>query len=281
MAMNGKIMVLKSSGEKQPFSSEKLKSSLLRAGATEDLAQSILEDILDFFTEETTTREIYRKAFQLLRRKVSGTAARYSLKNAIMELGPTGYPFEIFVGELFKAQGYQVEVSQIMQGCCITHEVDVVALNGQKKIIVECKYHNSQGAISNVKVPLYIHARFNDIIRKQQEINPEEKLETEGWIVTNTRFSEDAAVYGRCAGLRLVGWDYPKEGSLKDWVEKSGRFPVTALTGLSKNQKKLLLDKGVILCRQLMEEKEVWQGLDLSDRARKKIISEIKELTGL
>lgn len=271
-------MVLKSSGEKQAFSSEKLKGSLLRSGATEELAQSILEEILDYFREETTTKEIYRKAFQLLRKNVRGTAARYSLKNAIMELGPSGYPFEQFVGELFRSKGYTVDVSQIIQGCCITHEVDVVARNGNKKIIVECKYHNSQGAISNVKVPLYIHARFNDIIKNHEATNPEEKLEFEGWIVTNTRFSDDAATYGRCAGLNLIAWDYPKEGSLKQWVEKTGYFPVTVLTNLTKSQKQQLINSGIILCKHLLDNKNALAPFGLSEKAKAKIFDEIKEL---
>jgi hypothetical protein len=44
-----------------------------------------------------------------------------------MDMGPSGHPFEHFVGELLRAQGYVIQISQIVQGACVAHEIDVVA----------------------------------------------------------------------------------------------------------------------------------------------------------
>lgn len=55
----------------------------------------------------------------------------------------------------------------------------------------------------------------------------------QGCVVTNTRFSADAAQYGRRMNMNLVGWDNPKHNRLKDWIDGSGLHPVTCLTSLT------------------------------------------------
>ena len=115
--------------------------------------------------------------------------------------------------------GYEVKVGQVVQGQCVRHEVDVVAHNNHQQFMVECKYYNSQGKYCNVKVPLYIHSRFNDIRQMWKSTPGLENLSFHGWVVTNTRFTKDALDYGRCVGLRLVGWDYPRKEALKDMAK--------------------------------------------------------------
>ena len=62
-----------------------------------------------------------------------------------MELGPSGFPFENFIGHIFRHDGYSTDVGVIMQGNCVTHEVDVLACKDDRCYIVECKYHNQAG----------------------------------------------------------------------------------------------------------------------------------------
>jgi hypothetical protein len=271
-------LIKKASGETEPFSKEKLEGSLRRAGANEELISVIIDEILSWLKDGTSTKMIYTKAFNLLKRKKSSMAARYSLKKAIMELGPTGYPFEHFVGQLIKQQGFDIQVGQIIHGQCIDHEVDVVATSGNKQYLVECKFYNSQGKNANVKVPLYIHSRVNDIIKKRQSIPEFNNLSFHGMIVTNTRFTSDAIDYGKCAGLHLVSWDYPKDHSLKDMVEKNGIFPITALTSLKSLQKNKLLEEGVVLCRQLCSQPDLLEGMGLSKNDISKVLIEAKDL---
>ena len=278
--MPDKYLIQKSSGEKQHYSVEKLHNSLRLAGASKETISFIISEIEKGLSSGITTRNIYKKAFRLLRQKQHSIAARYSLKNAIMELGPTGYPFEKFVGELFKMQGYSVEVGIIVDGRCVTHEVDVIARTKKLTVMVECKYHNTAGKICNVQVPLYIKSRFDDI-RTVLMKQPQENNKTfEGWVVTNTRFSGDAEQYGRCAGLHLVGWDYPQTGSLKNLIENTGLFPVTALTGLNKRQKQQLIDNDIILCRDLQNNPELIDPLNLPPRVASRVMTEVRELCG-
>jgi len=275
---NKKFKILKASGEEQDFSEGKLRNSLHRSGASQSLVDAIVTEMYSYIREGITTRQIYDKAFQLLRKRVRSNAARYSLKRAIMELGPTGFPFERLVGEVFAKRGYTVEVSKTVRGKCVKHEVDVIAQKDNLTVMVECKYHNTQGKICNVHVPLYIRSRFNDIESVWRSDRQNENMCFEGWVVTNTRFSLDAEEYGICAGLKLVGWDFPHKGSLKEMVEKAGLLPITVITGLTSKQKQNLLEAGVLLCSELCEIPGLLEQLHLDPRKQVKVMEEVRDL---
>ncbi|WP_340115088.1 ATP cone domain-containing protein [Maribellus mangrovi] len=277
--MQNKHFVRKASGETEPFSQEKLENSLRKAGASEANISFIVNDIVNWLYEGVTTQKIYTRAFKLLRQKRGSLAARYKLKKAIMELGPTGYPFEHFVGELMKAEGYKVKTGQLIQGICVQHEVDVVATNSNTQCLMECKYHNSADKISNVQVPLYIRSRMNDIIERRKNDPEYEDLEFEGWVVTNTRFSEDATTYGMCSGLKMLSWDFPKNSGLKDRIEKHHLFPITSLTQLTHKQKQALMEAGVVLCRQILANRHELDKLGLTSTKHKRLMEEVEALT--
>ncbi len=276
--MNQTITVKKATGEKEPFSLEKLENSLKRVGADKESVSKITNEINNWIYEGISTKKIYRQAFRLLKKNKTGMAARYKLKKAIMELGPTGYPFEHFVGQLISHHGYEVEIGKIIQGQCVQHEVDVVATGNNKQFFVECKFYNSQGKQANVRVPLYIRSRVDDIIRKRESLPEFSKLSFKGWVVTNTRFTSEALEYGKCAGLHMLSWDYPKGHSLKDMIEKERFFPVTALTALNQLQKQVLLDEGIVLCRQICNTPEVVNKLDISNAKKKDLLEEVNKL---
>lgn len=279
--MTKKILVRKQSGEHQPFSEEKLEESIRRAGAPDYIAHQIVTEMRSVLFDGISTREIYRKAFQLLHRKMRSVAARYSLKNAIMELGPSGYPFEKFVGEIFRKQGFDTKTDQTIQGRCVQHEMDVVAEKSHLTIMVECKYRNDQSKISGVQVPLYVNSRMQDIEMVWKTKSENEGRRFEGWIVTNTRFSTDAEVFGTCAGLYLVSWGFPEKGNLRELVERYAIFPVTALTGLSKKQKLYLLEKNVILTDHLLQKPEFLHGFDLPEKKQQEILAEAATLSAV
>jgi hypothetical protein len=104
-SMAVQILVKKATGEMVPFSEQKLINSLKRAGADDNLIGIVVDDIVSRTKNGDSTRLIYKLAFSLLRKHTRSMAARYSLKNSIMDLGPSGYPFEFFIGEVFKLAG--------------------------------------------------------------------------------------------------------------------------------------------------------------------------------
>jgi len=276
--MSQQVIIRKQSGEKEAFDPDKLRASLRRAGASPRLAREVEKSISPMLEDGMTTSAVYRKAFQVLRKLQRATAARYSLKKAIMELGPSGYPFEHFVGQLLAHMGYKIEVGRVVKGQCISHEVDVVAHNDHQQFMVECKYYNSQGKYCNVRVPLYIHSRFKDIEGRWKSTPGLEKRSFHGWVFTNTRFTGDAMEYARCVGLRMVSWDYPPKEGLKDMIQQTGLFPVTVLTHLTRKQKQELLEQEIVLCRQLHRRQGVLDQLGLKPGVKKKVIDEIQDL---
>lgn len=272
------IYVIKANGESTIFDIQKLKASLRKSGASKELSDEIAIQVKDVIYDGISTSEIYKKAFARLQKQEMPLAARYKLKKAILELGPTGFPFEKFVSELLHHQGFQTKVGVMVEGHCIQHEVDVVAEKGEMHFMVECKFHSDQRRKCDVKTPLYIQSRFKDVEQFWQKKAGHKKKFHKGWIFTNTRFTADASKYGACIGLMLVSWDYPKGGSLKERIEASGLHPITCLTSLKENEKQSLLEKGIILCKKLFEDTQILYELGLNEEQVEPVLKEIELL---
>jgi len=180
------------------------------------------------------------------------------------------------VGKLIEFMEYDAEVGVIVQGKCVQHEVDVVAESAEKRIIVECKYHREAGRKSDVKVAMYIRSRFTDIENAWKEAGKLDHQELEGWLVTNTRFTEDALSFGNCSGLKLISWDYPEVGSLRQRIDHAGLHPITSLHSMTKKEKQYILDGGLVLCRELTEEILAKYGIRATKI--KKIMEEARDL---
>lgn len=278
-APNNTIFVQKASGDKEPFAKEKLERSLHNAGASDAIIHNIVADIMDWIITGVTTKKIYSRAFTLLRREKTSAANRYKLKQAIMQLGPTGYPFESYIGQLFERQGYNIRVGVVVDGYSITHEMDVVATNNKNQNLVECKYH-SQGKHVNIQVPLYVHSRVNDIIRKRKELPEYTDFSFSTWIITNTRFSDEAIKYGQCYNLHLLAWDYPTGKGLKDIIEELKLYPITILTHLTRKHKQTLLNQGVVTCKQLLTGDNLGNTFNLSEKKHVALLKELKDICG-
>lgn len=276
--MKKSIKVKKFSGDLVDFDESKLITSLKAAKADDDLAKRIVNEVNLQLYDGITTKKIYQLAFHLLKSQQRSSAARYKIKRAIMELGPSGFPFEKFIGHIFNHDGYETEVGIIMQGNCVTHEVDVLAKKDDRCYIIECKYHNLQGKTNDIKTALYVHSRFDDILRFIENSKPENTMRHQGWLFTNTRFTSEATVYAKCVNLQLISWDYPEENSLKYRINKSKLFPVTTLTSLTRREKLLFLEKGVVLCKEIYEDPGQLMEIGISGQRMKKVLADITDL---
>lgn len=272
--------ITKASGEKELFNIKKFKRSLQKAGASEELIKEIVRKI-EQLPKLRNTKKIYNFALEYLNKSNRPIATRYNLKQALMELGPAGFPFELFIAELFQAQGYKIEKEKIIQGACIAHEIDISAQKSGKHFIVECKFHNRRGLKSDVKVALYIKARFDDIKKKwEKDPNHGNKIH-QAWIVTNTKFTSVAIEYSQCVGIQLLDWRYPEKKSLPDLINKLGLHPITALTSLNKREKKECIKAGFVLCRDASKHKKILQKLHLSEYKIKNLIEEAEKACSL
>lgn len=263
------LNVIKADGSVEPFSEEKVVRSIKRAGVPEDLQSRVLQSIKDKVYDNIPTYDIYGFITDALATsKEPFSKARYSLKQSIMLLGPTGYPFEDFMGRIFEEHGFSVQTRQVLNGRCVTHEIDVIAEKGGKKILVEAKYHNNPGTRSDVQVALYVHSRFEDLKDRYHF--------DEAWIATNTKTTIDANTYATCSGMHVISWNSPEKGSLRDLIEEKNLHPITALTTLSTQQKAQLLANHVLLCKDLVNDHKNLRVLALSPEEEKQTLSEAR-----
>lgn len=272
--------IIKASGEKQKFKKEKLERSLKRVGVQSKLAEKVIREVEKSIRPEISSEEILNKVTYCLQKEKPILAARYNLKRAIMELGPTGYPFEKFIAEILKEYGFSTKVGRMIKGRCVRHEVDVVAQKGKNYFMIECKYHNSRGVRSDTKVALYTHARFLDIERIWKKIKGHENFFHQAWLVTNTRCTSQAIRYAKCVGLKIISWKYPGNESLENLIEKKGLYPITVLPSLTKFSKEALSRKNFMLAKDLLKYSinDLVRLVGLQPNTARKLQKEAKEL---
>ncbi len=275
MNQTNKVTIIKADGTRVLYDRGKLMAALRNSGVDETRIREIVLKVEQRIYNGIPTRKIYQIAYGLLKKRKSyREAGRYRLKKAIFDLGPSGFPFEKFVGRLFENFGYEVKTGQVIQGKCVQHEVDVVAIKPGEQVIVECKFHHDYRGKTNVQVPLYINSRFRDIKEKWNEDSRYKNLNVRGYVVTNSRFTQDAIQYAECAGLEVISWDYPKNSSLKYFIDQSGFHPITTLHSLTNSQKKLILEEGIVLCRELISQSDMMRKLGLSEPVIARVIEE-------
>lgn len=242
------IWIKKADGAEEIFEASKLDGSLARAGATASVRARILAHIASELENGMTTEQIYAHAFDILQRdEAPVVAARYSVKRAVFALGPSGFPFEQFLAEIWRAHGWHAKTGVTLSGRCASHEVDVFAEKEGKRIGIEAKFHNDQSGKTDIKDALYVYARYEDL-SKAPEVSARVD---EGWLVTNTRFTRNAIRYAQCANLTLVGWDYPHGRGLLSMIEEARVHPLTCLTTLTESEKRRLLDNRIVLCKDI------------------------------
>lgn len=271
--------VIKATGERQKFQLSKLKRSLTNAGAQPPVIKAVINNLEQhgYFRDGITTKKIYSEAYRLLKQKSKRVAGRYKLKESLLELGPSGYPFEILISEVFKALGYQTEVGKIVQGHCVAHEIDVIATDNQEVLIMECKFHNRKDHHCNVTIPLYVQSRFLDVAESRESNLDIEEKNMLGYVVTNTRFTQDAIDYATCKNLKLLSWNYPEHRGLRTLLEETNIHPITALSALTKKEKQALLDKKIVHCQQLLDNVKVLEELRFSHVKKTGILKEAKD----
>lgn len=277
--MEKKILITKADGETEQFDIQKLINSLEKAQGTKKTVQEVTRNVQGSLRPGMSTNQIYQKAFSTLKRLERPVAARYSMKRAILDLGPSGFPFEDFVAEIFRAKGLSVERGKMMQGSCVEHEVDIVASNEKSFAVGEIKFHNDLGLKSDLKVALYVHSRVEDL--RKHRIKHGERPIDEGWLITNTSFTRTAIQYAQCVGLKAISWTYPRYGNLQDLIEETRLHPITCLTTLTRGDKIALMERGVVLCKSIDENRNTLSKAGINGVKLSRALDEGKQLCGI
>ncbi len=272
--------VLKQDGLTEQYSREKLRESLKMAHVAvwliDDIAHAVEKRFLG--KKDIPTEKVYEFVRIKLQKKSKRAVPRYTVKRSLLTLGPTGFPFEQFLAKVFEAKGYKTRVGQILQGSCVTHEMDVIAWDEHELLCAEVKFHNQLKIRSDTKTALYIKARLDDLADTAFNYPGAPKKMTQGLLITNTKFTSSALKYGVCAGIDMISFDHPKKGNLYDLIEETGLHPLTCLTELSKGYKKELLNKGVVTCKVLADEPEHLDNLKMGSQKKKRILDEVNAI---
>lgn len=274
------MTITKANGQREPFDEHKLRRSIRRAHIPHQYHDQIVENVRYALYEGISTAEIYQHVNNFFSDTYPQGTCMYNLKLAIMELGPSGYPFERYIGKLLEHQGYKTKVSTTIPGKCVTHEVDVIAEKDHEHFMIECKFHNERGLRSDVKVALYVYARYLDVLNSWVDHEPlrERNTKHQAWVITNTKFSSDAIQYGQCVGMKMIGWEYPAKNNLQEMIESAGLHPITSLSSLTQSQKQYLLEKDVVLAMDLERNEWMLQELHLPYANEQRVREELKAL---
>ncbi|MCG2689783.1 restriction endonuclease [Candidatus Parcubacteria bacterium] len=264
-----KIFVINQRGEREMFSFQKVLRSAKRVGASHQVAQEIAQKIEKKAFEGMKTSEIFSLVKSFLNQTEPVASLKFSLRDAMRKLGPTGFPFEKFVGKVLEKNGYKVKLNQIVKGKCIEYEIDCLTEKGGEVYLVECKYRNLASDVVDTQNVAILYAKFLDI-SQQRKVKP--------LLITNAKFTTRAIKYAKCVGVDLLGWQYPQSRGLERVIDGKKLYPITILPSLNKNLLFSLNQAGIVLVEELLKANQSHQLNFIPANQLNRIISEAKLL---
>lgn len=271
--------IINNRGESVVFDLSKLQKSLKNSGAEANLAQDVIQKIQPKIKEGTTTNILYKLAFDELKNLSKSTAARYSLKRALVELGPAGFYFEQWISRVFQDLGYQTETGKIIRGHAVKHEADVIAKKDERTYWIECKFRNTDDTKISVTTPMYVLSRIKDISGISYNLFGTKTEFTDGWLITNAYFTADSIAFGNYYHLRMLSWDYPEKWSIKTLVDDNNLYPITCLTTITDKEKQTLLAQSCILVTDLLKNPQILESISMISEKKQEVIEEANALT--
>ncbi len=249
------MYVINSNGEKEPFSFQKLYRSIRRVGTPPKLAMEIANAIEKEVYSGISTSDIFKKVKRLIYPRLKRAALRFNLKKGMRKLGPSGFPFEKFIGEIFKKMGFEVKINQHLPGFCLKdYEIDFIAKKGNLIYVGECKYRNYAGEKVHSKDALVNYARFLDILKgpyfKTQKYK---NFKVKSVLVTNEKFTTSSLVYSKCNNIGLLGWKYPKNRGLEYLIEEYALYPITILPSLRGPLREIFVSEKMMLVQDVVK----------------------------
>lgn len=243
------ITIIKSNGVREPLNLDKVRQVCHRVGASKEVCQQVAQNVKEKARDGIRTKDIYKLVHELLAEKDFATAARFTLRDSIFKLGPLGYNFEHYVSKVLAAYGYKTSLPPILQGACVTHEIDVLATKENRTAMMECKFRHTQEIFISIKDVMSTWARFLDLV-DGAAIGKCPHMD-ECWIVTNSRFSHQSIQFGHCKNMVMLSWNHPRERPFPAWIDDKGLYPITLLPKRGKDIQKKFIEAGFVLLRDL------------------------------
>lgn len=275
------MKVTKFNGELVDYNPKALKISLSKSGASKEEVEEVFELMSSDIYDGITTQDLYTLAFEILKKYRNSYAARYSLKKALRDLGPEGYYFEKYIKRLMESVGFNAINGQTVQGKAVTHEIDVIAQREDKLYFCECKFRNDIDAKISVTTPMYFMSRMIDVKDKEYTYFGKTLKPTKGFLVTNAYLTTDSIAWASHYNIGMISWNYPEKMSLKYLIDNLAIYPVTCLTSLTIEQHKALMNVGCLLVKDILENKDYLNSLQLPEPLIQQLIKEVEELIAI
>jgi hypothetical protein len=246
------VFVTKADGSKQLFDREKVVKTCLRMGANRHTAYEVADEVETRLYDGIPTRKVLQMIFRLLRKHEPSVQHFLDLRKGL-SLMNSKPEFEKFVQILLAYHGFEVGPNQIIRGKCVGHEVDAIARKDGITYFVEAKHHSNYHAPTGLDESRIARAVLEDVTEGFVLGKSDLKIDR-AMIVTNTRYSEHASRYGKCRNILQIGWSSPKTLGLQNMIEEKKLYPLSCIKGLSSETKMKLVNSGIVLMKQLVEE---------------------------
>lgn len=268
--------VINLAGEREPFSFEKVRRSARRVGADKDTATKIARRIEKEVYDGIKTKEIYGKVKSYLRKEAPKAALKFSVRQAMEKLGPSGFPFEKFAGELFLNQGYTLLYNQMIPGYCCEYEVDFIAEKDDEVILAECKYRHRRGDKVDTNVALQSYAQLLDIEKGSYKEGKKKRF----FLITNEKFTSRAVKYASCVGMEMLGWRHPRDGGIERFLDEDELYPITILPSFKKEFVSYFVEQERMLAKDVlkMDIEKITKESSLSESDFEALVKEAKML---
>lgn len=267
------VEVTKWDGRREPFQREKVERTLLRLGAPPRLAERLSRKIEDEAYEGIPTKEVLDRVYQALEEYKPAVALRKDLRTALGEMR-SAPDFEEYVRIVLRAQGYRVHPNRIIQGLCVTHEVDGIAEKDGERIYLEVKHHRDPHNYTPFEGTLSAKAKLDDIregLKRGLNNEPFDRV----LIVCNTRLTEHARRYADCIGIDHMGWNVPHGRGFERLIEEKRLYPVTILRSPTEEEKGKLSEHGILTLEQLISRME---RVNIPESRMSELIDETKRI---
>jgi len=247
------VFVRKADGSRQLFDREKVVRTCLRMGASRKIAEEVVMKVEKQLYDNMPTSKILQIVQNLLHSHKPTLRHLLDLRRglSLMDSKPE---FEVFVRVLLANKGFEVSPNRIVPGKCVEHEVDAIATKWGLTYFVEAKHHVNYHTPTGLDESRIARAILEDVSDGFLCGKYDLKIDR-AMLVTNTRFSEHAKRYGECRNILQVGWNSPISLSLQSMIEENKLYPISCLKGLKRATKAKLVRSGIVLMKQLLEEK--------------------------
>ncbi len=222
-------------------------------GVNRKIADEVVGRVEKRLYDGIPTSKILEITFRLLRSYKPAIRHLLDLRRglSLMDSKPE---FENFVRILLANSGFEVSTNRLLAGKCVEHEVDAIARKGGVTYFVEAKHHVNYHTPTGLDESRIARAILEDVSEGFQCGSCDLKIDR-AMIVTNTRYSEHARRYGKCRNILLIGWSSPANLSLQSMIEEENLYPLSCLRGLKHKTKTKLINSGIVVMKQLFEEK--------------------------